>query len=88
LAPHIEVKCQAVVGDHFSEMTFGTHWETVSDTSHKTGDVDSDNARQAHRLLVNHPEDYREVADKKGGVCHPVSAGGSGGPLFKPIDRG
>ena len=72
LAPHIEEKCQAVVGDHSSELTFGTHWDPVPDTYHRTGDVKSENAKRAHEILANFPDKFREVKDRMGKPCTRV----------------
>ena len=41
----------------------------VRNTMHVTGDTESYNARKAHALLREHPEEYNEVADVKGDVC-------------------
>jgi len=91
LAPHLEVKIEADVEEHFSMTTPGPRWVKVSDTEHKTGDTDSDNARQAHRLLARYPEKYREVADKKGEPCPiPVKSANIryGSLLFEPKEKG
>lgn len=89
MAPHIEVKCQAVVGGGGIEHTFGTHWEAVPDTNHRTGDFDSKNARRAHELLTGDRDKYREVKDHKGKPCG--SASGAvvfDGLLFEPKEKG
>lgn len=89
MAPHIELKIEADVEQHFSMTTPGPRWVKVSDTEHKTGDTDSDNARQAHRLLVRYPENYREVADKKGEPCAVARPIIYDNPLlFKPKEKG
>lgn len=82
LAPHVEVKCQAMAGDHIVTTTFGTHWEKVPGTEHKTGDMESEGARKAHDLLKGDVKKYREVKDKKGRPCDYASVVNTG-PLFK-----
>ena len=88
LAPHIEIKCQGIVGGTGGEMTFGTHWEKVQNTSHKTGNVKSENARRAHKLLASDPDKYREEGDEKGEQCYPVHGVGPGTLLFSPKEKG
>lgn len=71
MAPHIEVHCQAVVGDATGEHRFVSHWEKVFGTEHRNGDIKSRNAKKAHDLLVSDPN-CREVGDKKGEPCTVV----------------
>jgi hypothetical protein len=73
LSPHVEVRCQSVVVGGGTEITFGTHWVKVPDTEHKTGDTESENARKAHDLLKRDIKKYREMKDKKGGLCDYAS---------------
>lgn len=70
MAPHLEVRSQATVGDRGVEIKFGSLWDTVPGTMHKTGDVLSENSIKAHKLLADEPDNYREVPDYNGKLCN------------------
>ena len=87
MSPHVEVKCQAVVGGGGIEHTFGTHWEKVPGTDHWAISK-TKAAQKAHTLVGNDPENYREVEDWMGKPCRPASGAVFGGLLFQPKEKG